>query len=367
MRRSLILLFIMTLQSCAHSEIKIIKPKRESPVPQKNKTNKITQKARIQKTAPKRTSRFLRKIHGHKMRFWVKYFTQRDRQRFKRYLKNGARYKKMVQSIFKSYGLPTELYYVGLIESGYYLESRSHASAKGPWQFMKETGQNYGLTINRYIDERESIFKSTHAAAKYMRHLYHMFGSWELALSAYNAGENGIKRRIKRGRSKNYYTLSRLRLLPKETRHYIPKVLAVMHILKNPKRYGLRVPRPHKNLLTKVKTFKIKPRIKVNRLITKLGVSRASFYNLNNDLKTKTLPVTRKGFTLFVPRYSKINRTKKYLSYLQSIRPKHHVVKRGDYLIKIARRYGVSLRALKNLNDLKRGRIYPGQKLLVSN
>src|SRR5690606_21088104 len=113
-------------------------------------------------------------------------FTVKQRDRFQRFLNNGEEYRHHIEAIFQEYGLPKELYYVGLIESGYYLGARSHASAVGPWQFIRGTGRRYGLRINSDIDERRDLFKSTHSAAQYFKDLHKMFSSWELALAAYN-------------------------------------------------------------------------------------------------------------------------------------------------------------------------------------
>lgn len=115
-------------------------------------------------------------------KFWLNYFTNREEARFKRHVKNGLKFKKVVERIFEEEGLPKDLFYVGLIESGYNTHIRSHASAVGPWQFIKGTAKRYNLIVDSELDERRNIFKSTRAAANYFKDLYNIFGSWELAL-----------------------------------------------------------------------------------------------------------------------------------------------------------------------------------------
>ncbi|TDJ06041.1 MAG: lytic transglycosylase, partial [Deltaproteobacteria bacterium] len=145
---------------------------------------KVTVSPKIKKVVNKRGNLLgLRYYQGH-YKYWKKYFSTKRKKGFLRFLRNGARFKNIIENIFQVNGLPKELYYVGLIESGYYLKAKSVANAVGPWQFIKGTGKRYGLRIDRYVDERKSIFKSTWAAAQYFKDLYNIFGSWELALCA---------------------------------------------------------------------------------------------------------------------------------------------------------------------------------------
>ncbi len=177
------------------------------------------------------------KYNNNLYKSWIKYFTVRERELFQDHLKNGERYYSLIRNIFVEYGLPKDLYYVGLIESGYKLRIKSRASAVGPWQFIKATGRRYGLRVGRGFDERMDIDKSTHAAAKYLKDLYEMFGSWELALCAYNKGENGMLRAIRRGKSRDYQVLARKRLIPRETAQYISKIAAARELVNNKRKY----------------------------------------------------------------------------------------------------------------------------------
>ena len=181
--------------------------------------------------------------------FWVNYFTKREKARFQRHMLNGDKYSKLVRSIIRSHNLPEDLYYVGLIESGYNTHIRSHASAVGPWQFIKGTATRYGMRVDRYVDERRNVIKSTHAAAKYFKDLYNIFGSWELALCAYNAGEYRIINAIRKGNTRDYRKLVQKNLIPKETIYYIPKVAAAIYLDENRRKYGFTTGQANQDLL----------------------------------------------------------------------------------------------------------------------
>lgn len=177
---------------------------------------------------------------NERVQFWLNYFTKRDRERLVRFIRNGNHYRDVVEKVFVRHGLPQDLYFLGLIESGYQLRIKSRAKALGPWQFMADTAKRYGLRVDRHIDERRSLFKSTEAAARYLKELFLAFGSWELAVSGYNAGENRIYRAVKEGGTLNYYKLCKMGRLPKETCNYVPKILASKIIDDNISHYRLQ-------------------------------------------------------------------------------------------------------------------------------
>ncbi|MEX1099457.1 MAG: LysM peptidoglycan-binding domain-containing protein, partial [Bacteriovoracaceae bacterium] len=268
------------------------------------------------------------------------------------------------------YGLPKELFYVGLIESGYYLGAKSHAGAVGPWQFIRDTGRRYGLTIRSGIDERRSIAKSTQAAALYFQDLYNIFGNWELALSAYNAGEYGIVRRIRKAKTRDYYELSAKRVLPKETIHYVPKVLAAMKIMQNPKKYNIRPPKVKADLYANTKEVTLKNSVKIDYLAKKTGVSKSQILALNPDIYWRTIPYVRNGFKIYLPNkdykvIESINSSARRVAQ-NSSSSSSYKVRKGDNLISIARRYNVGLNELKRANRIRRSNhIRVGQRLKI--
>ncbi len=175
------------------------------------------------------------------VRNYIYYFSTDRKEIFGRYLSRSSRYLPMIKKVFAEYGLPEDLAYLAMIESGYSNKARSTANAVGMWQFIKGTGLRYGLTINNEIDERRDPEKATHAAAKYLLDLYKQFGSWYLAAASYNCGEGRVQREIsKNGNMKSFWDLSSNYSLPTETKNYVPQMIAATIIAKNPEKYGFR-------------------------------------------------------------------------------------------------------------------------------
>ncbi len=175
---------------------------------------------------------------------WVDYFTGRGRPFFERYLERSEFFIPYIEPLLKQNGMPQDLVYLAMIESGFNNLARSHAKAVGPWQFMSATGKRYGLMVNWWVDERRDIRKSTLAAVEYLRDLYNMFSSWELASAAYNAGEGKVGRAVQRYGSRDFWTIARHKYLKAETRNYVPKMIAAAFIAKNREQFGFKAARP---------------------------------------------------------------------------------------------------------------------------
>ena len=262
-------------------------------------------------------------------------------------------------------------FFIPVIESSYVSHAHSRARAVGIWQFIKGTGKRYGLKINRYVDERKSPISSSLAASQYLKDLYIAFGSWELAMAAYNCGEHRVLRAIMKGDSKDYWVLSRKKLLPRETRNYVPKFMAAAIIGKNPKKFGLRDSGKLKRARhPKVIGLRVPPSSSLRQVAKTLGLSFKLLKRVNAHLKTgRTSPRTRDS-NIWVPMGTKIN-TKQY-ARLKRRRGKRapaviarrvHVVRPGENLSIIARRYNQTVARLKKFNGMATSRIYPGQKL----
>ncbi|MES2744003.1 MAG: lytic transglycosylase domain-containing protein, partial [Bdellovibrionota bacterium] len=173
---------------------------------------------------------------------WIDYFANKNHDAFQRFLDRGQPYKKMIVATLRDSGVPSELYYLAMIESGFVLNAHSSASAKGFWQFIPGSGRRYGLRVDKFVDERVDPWRATVAASLYLADLNNVFNSWYLAMAAYNAGEGRIMGAIMRGKTRDFWELVRKKALPSETMDYIPKVLAAYMVGKNPEKYGFRVP-----------------------------------------------------------------------------------------------------------------------------
>ena len=173
---------------------------------------------------------------------WIKRFTTDQRSSFATYLSRMTKYERMITTKLAAKGMPEGLIFLAMIESGFNPTAKSPVKARGLWQFMAPTAKQYGLTVSRRVDERINPARSTDAAVKYLSSLYDRLGSWYLAAAAYNSGEGTVLRALKkttgqtRGTDADYYRISAS--LPKETRDYVPKLIAASRIGKNPARYG---------------------------------------------------------------------------------------------------------------------------------
>ena len=316
------------------------------------------------------------KSNHPKVRKWIRYYCEKDRERFQRFLNRGAKYKRMVQEVFISQGLPPDLYYLGILESGYSKKAISRVGAVGLWQFMAPTGRQYGLKINQFVDERIDPVRSTMAAARYLKELYRQKKSWHLAMASYNAGPGRVRKAIRRGDSENYWNLTRRRLLPYDTREYVPQFLAILYIGKNLKKFSF-IEEKKENFLDR-DLIEVPSPLKLERITKTTGVSLKEIKENNPHLLRGLTPPGSKTYPIWIKPENRqiIADHKKELSkyrikglkvrrFISSYRRKRriHRVKRGQNLSVIARRYGLSVKKLKKINKLKSNRIYAGQKL----
>lgn len=193
-------------------------------------------------TAPVGTKSVLASIAHPRVDLWVKRFTTEQRSSFATYLSRMAKYENMITTKLAAKGLPEALIYLAMIESGFNPTAKSPVKARGLWQFMTPTAKQYGLTVNKKVDERVNPSRSTDAALRYLSSLYDRLGSWYLAAAAYNSGEGTVLKALRlttgrtRGTDADYFRISAR--LPKETRDYVPKLIAASQIGSNPARYG---------------------------------------------------------------------------------------------------------------------------------
>jgi membrane-bound lytic murein transglycosylase D len=282
-------------------------------------------------------------------------------------MKRGSRYLPMIQSVFRAEGLPLDLAYIPLVESAFKPNALSRAKAKGVWQFMRGTGLENGLRHDWYIDERSDPEKATVAAAKYLKTLSKMFdGDWHLALASYNGGPGRVQRAMARGRTEDFWKLTeRSRLLPRETRDYVPMILAAIIIARNPQQYGFDFEAEPAH---RYETVTLPLPVDLRRVAEWTGTTIDDIQALNPELRRWTTPVRDNAYDLKVPPGSawllSLRLSETTSNELASLR--WHTVKKGETLASIARKLRVARQDLAEANYLATtSRLTPGEQLVV--
>lgn len=281
-------------------------------------------------------------------------------------LTRGAPYLPMIHTVFREEGLPLDLGFVPLVESGFKTTALSRASARGVWQFMRPTGTENGLKHDWYIDERADPEKATRAAAKYLKTLHRMFGDWHLALASYNGGPGRVQRAVKRSGVDDFWDLTESsRFLPRETRDYVPMILAAAIIARNPGQYGFDVP-DALPFATDVVT--VKGPVDLRRVAEWAGVPADDIRILNPELRRWTTPIRARDYQLRVPMGSMASVLEGYTGAApeDAAALQWYTVRKGESLPTIARRLKVSRADLAEANYLNAtARVQPGQRLVV--
>lgn len=307
---------------------------------------------------------------------WIRYFSQKDRERFQRYLDRGEAYREVVENILEQNNVPADLYYLGLIESGFNFQAKSSAKAVGVWQFMRSTGKMYGLNVDSYEDERKDPIRATEAAAKHLRDLYREFGSWYLALSAYNAGTGRIRSAVRRGGTNDFWELVERKILPKETMEYVPKFLAARYIGEHPDLFAFYI--NEEKRYPDVALVRVPSPLKFSSIEQKCSIPAGTLTFVNpHYLRGYTHPA-HESDEIWVPENNKAVVEKQFealKAFRIKIKPekiaklkkvekrKYHVVRAGETLKTIARSQGLSVAYLKRVNGLKSARLRVGQQL----
>lgn len=297
---------------------------------------------------------------------YVELFQGRLRDYIHESLTRGTRYLPMIQEVFKAEGLPLDLAYIPVIESGFKTNALSKASAKGPWQFMRATAVEQGLKTDWYVDERSDPEKATVAAAKYLKLLHGLFdGDWHLVMAAYNGGMGRVQRAIKRSGDSDFWSLSEsTRFLPRETREYVPLILAAIIVAKNPAQYGFDVVAEAPMGYDRVT---VPQPVDLRRVAEWTGRSINEIQQLNPELRRLTTPL-KSGYELKVP----YGTGEAFSARLSAASPdelvsfNYHTVKRGESLATIARKLKVNRLDLAEANHLSTSsKVRTGQSLVI--
>lgn len=297
---------------------------------------------------------------------WMRYFTGSGRKYYARWLERSSKYRPMMYEKLDKAGLPRDLVYLSMIESGYATHAYSRAAAVGLWQFITPTATEWGMRVDWWVDERRDPEVSTDAAIAFLGYLNKKFGSWHLAWAAYNGGPGRVDRAVARHGTKDFWKLSRAGAFPDETDNYVPKLIAAAIIGHHPERYGFTNVQYQPRL--DYDTVQVPPSVGVDVLARCAGVSVTEFQEMNPHLRRFTLPPEGKGLFVHVPRAGK----ETFLAALDKVPPAEritftrHKVRPGESLGSIAKRYGVSTADLQRVNKISNpNKILVGMELVI--
>lgn len=296
-------------------------------------------------------------VENEKVRYFIDYYTNRGSRGFRRWLERSGRYVPMMQAIFAEHGLPGDLVYLVMIESGFNEKARSRANAVGPWQFMAGTGKLYDLTNEWWFDERRDPVKATVAAARHLRDLYARFdGEWNLAIAAYNAGAGKVGQAIRNADSRDFWKICRMGHLPQETRNYLPKLYAVLHIAKNPAKYGFENIDYQAPLAYDV--VELPGSTDLDIVARLCDVEMDEIQKLNPELKRWCTPPGIKDYKLRIPAGKREAFLTAFAEVPVSRRASYHHyrIRSGDTLGAIAARFSIKTQDIMRLNRIKNPR-----------
>lgn len=312
----------------------------------------------------------------------IKSFLIRKKELMERMLTASQFYFPMFEQELDNYDIPLEIKYLAIVESALNPRAKSRVGATGLWQFMYGTGKMYGLDVSSYVDERSDPILATEAACKYLSKLYDIFGDWDLALAAYNSGPGNVNKAIRRsGGYKNYWNIRRN--LPRETAGYVPAFIATMYLFEFAEEHGLTIKKADRPYF-ETDTVHVKNLITFDQISELVGVSKEELKILNPSYKLNIIPkIEGKNYILRLPhdamRKFVANETAIYAHVEKEFKSKEsplpqlvkaqdrirYKVRSGDYLGKIAERYGVGVSQIKRWNGLRSNNLRVGQRLTI--
>ena len=315
---------------------------------------------------PQDGSSVLPVVSNDRVQTFIELFEGPQKAWMERALRRSGRYSQRMKEILREEGLPEDLVYLALIESGFNPYAYSRAKAMGIWQFIPGTGRRYGLVINWWVDERRDLEKSARAAAHYLKNLYDLFDDWYLAAAAYNAGEGKLKRAILKYDSTCFWDLSEYRYLQRETKNYVPTFLAALTIAKDPGRYGFEDVQYDPPLL--YETVAVSDATDLAVIAKGCGKDLTLLNQLNPQLLRGCTPPNYPDYEVKIPLGTK----ESFLAFYSQLEPvdrltfRRHRINKNETLSQIARQYGISVDSIVEMNRLKsRHSIREGRNLLL--
>jgi membrane-bound lytic murein transglycosylase D len=283
---------------------------------------------------------------------WIRHFKGDGKQTFIKWLVRSQSYRDLVVPLLIQEGLPPEFFYMAMIESGFSNTAASSKSATGTWQFMKGTARIYDLKIDHWTDERRDPVKSTIAAARYLRDLYGIFGDWYLAMAAYNAGPGKIKRAIHLAGSRDFWAIVNTKHIKPETKNYVPKMLAALHLSMNAKENGFDVGTDQNHEIP-LSTVSVDRPLSIREVADQLGITESQLRSWNPELIRDITPPRRaKTYELRLsqPVVTTFEQIRERLSEIQVTDIQMHRILHGDTLSSIAKKYRVQIAKIREMN-----------------
>ena len=304
-------------------------------------------------------------VVNRQVQMYLDLFQGKQRKYFARWLGRSGHYSDLIKKELEAAGIPKDLLYLAMIESGFNQRAYSKSRAVGLWQFMLGTGRDYGLSVTRYVDERRDAEKSTKAAAAYLKDLYEEFGDWYLAVAAYNGGPGTMRKAIRKSKSRDFWKIAQNRYLRMETKRYVPKLIAAIMIAKQPEKYGFN-DIVYADPMT-WESLEVGPGLSMTAVAILTSSSEKDIKLLNQELRTSRTPLNQERYRVKIPSGTKLlaqNNLPRLHSVVQTDY-KTHIVKQGETLSKICRSYNINTTTLLKVNKLTSRTLKPGTRLRI--
>jgi membrane-bound lytic murein transglycosylase D len=352
MKRSVVLICILLLFFVAACSTNFLK---KEDVPPQEAINEQEEQAPLE-MGEEEVTFDIPIVVNDQVEYFIEYFQTTHREAFSLWLQRSGRYIPMMKEVLREHGLPEDLVYMALIESGFNPKAYSRRRASGPWQFISRTGKKYGLDVDWWIDERRDPEKSTIAAARHLKDLYDQFSCWYLAAASYNAGAGKISRAIQRYKTEDFWELTKHRYLKRETKNYVPKMIAAALIAKSPEKYGFsdieydEPIRYEKVAVSDATDLRVIARCSE----TDYEIIKA----LNPELLRWCTPPDYPNYQVKIPegKGEIFRQNFAQLKPSERITFRRHHVRSGDTLSQIARRYGTGVSAIMQMNHIRNPR-----------